>query len=247
MERKKETDMERPGKNAPGKALVTGASSGIGMAIARVLIDLGYDVCGIGRDFSGLDSAIASSGHFRRVELDLTDEHAFHRFLHSFNPSGLSVLVNCAGSAWYGMHEEMNEKKIREMTRVDLEVPMILCSHFLREIRKNRGAVINISSVTAVDGAPHAAVYGALKSGLYSFSRSLLAENRKFGVRVISILPDMTESRLYRNADFRPKEDCALSPEQVAEAVRYALRDPKVLVDTVVLRPQYHGIERKKH
>lgn len=188
---------------------------------------------------------------FHPVVCDLLDMKQLMRCLDQIlkTPDAeLKVLVNNAGAAYYGLHEEMNPEKITEMVRVNLEVPMILTQKFLRILKKNRGAVINISSVTAVSSSPHGACYGATKAGLLSFSRSLFDEARKYGVRVTAVLPDMTDTALYRNADFEvdPAWDAHLSPEDVADAVRYALSVREgSCVPEIMIRPQLHRIKRK--
>ncbi|MEE8885120.1 MAG: SDR family oxidoreductase [Eubacteriales bacterium] len=255
-------------------ALVTGASSGIGQAVAAELIREGYEVWGIGRNFREREDSGSANDkisvclskkeegvrpktedaekfhrQFHPVVLDLLDTDALLKFLKDFSAEQgrrLSVLVNNAGCAYYGMHETLKPSMIEEIVRTDLEVPMLITNRLLRPIRANRGSILQICSVTSLEAAPHGAAYGAAKAGLYSFSRSLLAENRKYGVRVTAILPDMTDTDLYRNADFSPDpaEGCSLSPEDVAGAVRYALTQD-FIVDTVTIRPQYHRIARR--
>lgn len=125
---------------------------------------------------------------------------------------------------------------------------MILTCQLLRTLKKNRGYIINISSVTANASNPHGCAYGATKAGLSSFSRSLFDEARKYGVRVVTISPDMTQTNLYRNADFKEGEELEsyLLPEEVACAVEYVLtqRDGLVISD-ITLKPQLHRIARK--
>jgi short-subunit dehydrogenase len=226
-------------------ALVTGASSGIGKAISEMLVNEGYTVYGIGRCFKDTESLPG----FIPLVCDLTDEKQLKETLSRIPGKELDVLVNNAGAAYYGMHETLSPQMIRTMTEVNLTVPMILTGYFLRDLRHNRGTVINIVSVTAVSVNTHGAAYGAAKAGLLSFSESLFAENRKYGVRVASILPDMTDTALYRNADFMPDdtEGCSLKPEDTAEAVRYILSSREgTAVTSLTLRPQYHRIRRKK-
>ncbi|MEE3420417.1 MAG: SDR family oxidoreductase [Lachnospiraceae bacterium] len=229
------------------KVLLTGASSGIGLAIARMLVEEGgYDVYGIGRNFSFRPD----SPHFRAVALDLLDENALEKVIRDIRKDGpVDIFISNAGCAWYGLHEEMNPQKIHEMVRVNLEVPLVISQILLRDIKKAGGSMIFISSVTAQVPAPHGAAYGATKAGILSFGRSLFEEARKSGVRVTTILPDMTATGLYRNADFTASGEagCALDPADVADAVRYCLKRPDgVVVPEIVLRPQYHRIERKK-
>ena len=159
-----------------------------------------------------------------------------------------ALLVNNAGTAYYGLHEELRPEGISEMVRVNLEVPMLLTQQLLRTLKQNHGTIINISSVTAIGSNPHGVAYGATKAGLLSFSRSLFDEARKYGVRVTAILPDMTDTQLYRHADFEadPAMDAHLEAEDVADAVEYALTTRAgTCVPEIILRPQLHRIKKK--
>lgn len=80
---------------------------------------------------------------------------------------------------------------------------MIITNLLLRDLKKNKGTIINISSITAEKTNPHGCAYGATKAGLTSFSHSLFEEARKYGVRVVNLEPDMTDTNLYRNADLQ--------------------------------------------
>jgi short-subunit dehydrogenase len=157
-------------------------------------------------------------------------------------------LVNNAGVGYYGLHEELDAKKISAMVRTNLEAPMIFSNALLRTLKENRGWIINISSVTAEETNPHGCAYGATKAGLLSFSKSLFAEARKSGIKVVTIMPDMTATNLYRNADFKEDDDPAahLCPEEIADAVAFVLeqRDGAVVTELTV-RPQLHRIMRK--
>ncbi len=230
-------------------ALVTGASSGIGASIAIMLLDQGYEVYGFGRNFRKVYSGFSlfSSPVFHSVGGDLLDTKWLEEQLKEIPE--IDVLINCAGAAYYGLHEELNTKKIQEMTRTNLEVPMMLTQHYLRVLKERHGYVINIASVCAVEDSPIGAAYGATKAGLLSFGNSLFAEQRKYGLRVTTILPDMTKTDLYRNANFGPSEEtgAALDPRAVAGAVQYVLEQhDNMCIPEIMLRPQIVRIERKK-
>ena len=164
-------------------AIVTGASSGIGLEISKVLCRLGYEVFGIGRNFDKDKELTAES--FHPILCNLLDTEKLCETIKEISSDHhMTMLVNNAGTAYYGLHEELNPKKIQQMVRTNLEVPMILTCLLLRELKKNKGYVINISSVTAGSSNPHGCAYGATKAGLSSFSRSLFDEARKYGVKV---------------------------------------------------------------
>ena len=234
-------------------AIVTGASSGIGAAISARLCKMGYEVFGIGRSFGSSFAEqfpdVADNPLFHAVVCDLLDTEKMLKLVRGIvAEAGVTLLVNNAGSAYYGLHEELSPKKIQEMVRTDLEVPMILSQQLLRGFKKNKGCIVNIASVTAQQSNPHGCAYGAVKAGLASFSRSLFDEARKYGVRVAVVSPDMTKTELYRNADFTVGEETEsyLLPQDVADAVAYIVEQREgVVVSEVTLRPQYHRIRRK--
>ena len=234
-------------------AIVTGASSGIGAAISARLCKMGYEVFGIGRSFGSSFAEqfpdAADNPLFHAVVCDLLDTEKMLKLVRGIAAEAtVTLLVNNAGSAYYGLHEELSPKKIQEMVRTDLEVPMILSQQLLRGFKKNKGCIVNMASVTAQQSNPHGCAYGAVKAGLVSFSRSLFDEARKYGVRVAVVSPDMTKTELYRNADFTVGEETEsyLLPQDVADAVAYIVEQREgVAVSEVTLRPQYHRIRRK--
>lgn len=227
-------------------AVITGASSGIGAAVSRKLSGLGYEVFGIGREFAPDDFWQQEGVH--AVACDLLDTGRLCRIVRQIAAEcRVRVLVNNAGVGYYGLHEELNPDKIKELVRTNLEAPMILAQLLLRQLKKHAGWMVNIASVTAAKTNPHGCAYGATKAGLASFSASLFEEARKYGVKVVTISPDMTKTGLYRHADFREGEeaDTYLLPEEVAEAVGFVLGQREgMAVTELTIRPQRHQIRR---
>ena len=125
-------------------AIVTGASSGIGAAISARLCKMGYEVFGIGRSFGRSFAEqfpdAADNPLFHAVVCDLLDTEKMLKLVRGIAAEvTVTLLVNNAGSAYYGLHEELSPKKIQEMVRTDLEVPMILSQQLLRGFKKNKG------------------------------------------------------------------------------------------------------------
>lgn len=230
-------------------AIVTGASSGIGLAICEVLLQMDYVVYGIGRDFKAADR-ITESGDFHIVELDLLDTAKLETEIRAIaKGKDIHLLINCAGVGFYGLHEEIASSDLSAMVRTNLEVPIVLTNLLLRKLKEAHGTIINIASITAIESNPHGAAYGATKAGLLNFSRSLFDEARKYGVKVTTILPDMTDTNLYRNADFEASKEVSarLLPQDVSDAVKYILTaDPHMVITEFTLRPQLHRIEKKR-
>ena len=225
-------------------AIVTGASSGIGLAISKMLVNEGYKVYGIGRIFPE-----DASFFKKRISLDLRDTEILLEKVSEIKP--VDLLVNAAGSAYYGLAEFNTPEQIMEMCRTDLEAPMILTSALIPRLKETKGMVINIASVTSTRINTHGAAYGALKSGLRSYGRSLYEEVRKTGIRVVTVCPDLTAgTKLYRNADFTPSEEdgCYLLPEDIAECVKSVINMREgAAVTEVEVRPQFNRIEKKKN
>lgn len=222
-------------------ALITGTSSGIGLQTALSLLSKGWQVIGISRT-----SAYIENENFTEYLQDLTDiNHTEILIKKLLREHSFSLLVNNAGLGYYGMCEELSLRKINEMITTNLTVPIAITSLMMRQLKKNNGIIINISSVTAGKSNPHGAAYGATKAGLSSFSTTIFDEARKYGIRVITIEPDMTLTNLYRNADFEAstEESCALDPSDVAKAIDFALDN--LTITKMVLQPQYHRIKRK--
>ena len=225
-------------------ALVTGASSGIGLAISKMLIKHGIHVYGIGRDFKEpIDAEL-----FTPIVCDMLNTGKLTAGIRALKKEvDFSIVIHNAGVGYFGPHEEQNPAKIHEMTCINLEVPMLLTNLLLRDIKATKGLFVFISSVTAQKSNTHGCAYGATKAGLTSFARSLFDEVRKYDVRVATIHPDMTQSDFYRNADFNASEDlhASLVPEDVASVVETIInqRDGLVIRD-ITLMPQYHRIER---
>lgn len=228
-------------------AIVTGASSGIGLAISKMLIKQDFLVYGFGRTFD--ESEALDNTFFNQVVCDITDTKQLIEKINDIRQQHMiELLVNNAGVGFYGPHETLNSTKIQQMVRTNLEAPMIITNILLRDLQKTKGTIVNISSVTATKSNTHGCVYGATKAGLTSFSHSLFDEVRKAGVKVINIQPDMTKTNLYRNADFSEDENILahLDSTEVADMVKYVIscRDGLVISD-VTLKPQLHRIKKK--
>lgn len=232
------------------KAIVTGASSGIGMAIAAALVGAGHEVYGIGRSFCE-DCEILKNPLLHPRVCDLKRHADVEREIKHIREEsgGIDILVNCAGVGYFGPHEQISPDRLHEMVAVNVEAPMIIAGMLLRDMKKCGGTIINISSVTAKKSNTYGCAYGATKAALTSFGESLFDEARKYGVKVVNIHPDMTESHFYRNADFRAcdEDDMRLLPEEIAGCVTDVLnmREGAVVTD-ITIKPQRHGIKREK-
>ena len=201
----------------------------------------GYEVYGIGRNFT-------EDVRFHAIVCDLLDEKQYQAMMLSL-PKEIDVLVNNAGCAYYGMHETMSDVKIHEMIKLNLEIPERMSQHYIRALRLRQGMMINVASITGTHPSPHAACYASTKAALISFSNSIFEENRKHGVKVTCLIPDMTETNLYRNADFKADENdgCCLYPMDIANVVEQILSQRNgIVAKEIIIQPQFHRIQKKK-
>lgn len=228
------------------RVLITGATSGIGLAISKKLLSMRYIVYGVGRDFSKVD---IENNNFYPIVCDLVKYQNIEEMVKKLKKEvEIDILINCAGIGYFGPHEEINPTKLHKMIALNLEAPLILTQLLLRDLKKREGVIINISSITATKSSTYGCAYSATKAGLVHFSKGLFDEVRKTGVQVISILPDITKTPFYDELNFREgeEEESYILPECVADAVENILSQRRGTVITeVIIQPQKHIIRRK--
>lgn len=184
------------------RALVTGASSGIGKAFAHALAARGHDLVLVARRQDRLDllSEQLATQHgisCTSVALDLSSPHPGRRLREIVGPD-VDILVNSAGFATQGPFVEGDAEDFARVLAVDVGAVVDLCHAFLPEmIRRRRGAILNVSSTTAYQPVPTLAVYAAAKAFVLSFSQSLWHEARQHGVTVFSFAPGPTHTEFF--------------------------------------------------
>jgi len=168
------------------KVLITGASKGIGKAIAKDLLNLGYTVIGTSRNPENIKDKIEGIEY---VKLDLNDEKSIDDCIKKVR--SVDVLINNVGQSQIGPTEELPLEKIRKMFQINLFGMIKLTQAFLPEMRKKRrGTIINIGSLVGKFAIPFQASHVASKSALAGFSWSLRNEVMNYGVKVVVIEPN---------------------------------------------------------
>jgi len=220
--------------------LVTGASSGIGRAVAKELLRQGYFVFGTSRDCNQFET---SHSHFSPVEMDfsklsLLAEQA--KQLQTKHPS-ISVIVFCAGYGRFGSLEQFSYQQINSLMTVNFTAQALLARAFVPSFKKKgRADLIFMGSESALQGRRHGAVYCASKFAVRGFSQALREECAKSQVKVTLINPGMVKSEFFDQLDFEPGDDDNnyILPEDLAAAVNYILMTrPGILVDELVINP----------
>lgn len=228
--------------------LLTGASSGIGLAIGLRLAKEGYTIYGIGRIF---DDSIPYPENFHRFVCDITEEKALVQILQNMRrqlpEAAPDIIIHSAGVGLYGLQETLEPEDLKTLLRTNLEAPILITTEFLGFMKQRKsGHILFLSSVTAKKSNTYGCAYGATKAGLLSFANSLFDEVRKNGIKVTTLLPDMTQTNLYRNADFTADESACLFPEDIADTISYILSCGDHLnVTELTIQPQKHRIQKK--
>ena len=228
------------------RAIVTGASSGIGKAITNRLLALGYSVIGISRSVAAGDF---QGENFQALQCDLADSNAVIKLCELLKKKDISILVNAAGFGKFEPHEELGVATITQMTFLNLTAPMLLTNATLRSLKQNSGYLININSIEALRASKFAAVYSATKAGLRAFGDALFEETRKSTLSITNINPDMTQSNFYDTLrfDVSDKENEKLLSEDIADAVEHILTMRKgAVVSEYTIRSLQFGIKKKK-
>ena len=221
--------------------LVTGASSGIGRAITTLLLDQGYRVTGLARDFSKFP---CHDKHFTAVTMDLSDLDSLPARLHEIirKQPAIDGVVFCAGSGRFGSLEEFSCAQIRSLLDLNLTSQVCLVRTLLPGMKqRGSGNIIFMGSEAALAGGKRGAVYSAAKFGLRGLAQALRQECAASGLRISIINPGMVKTGFFDELDFRPGEtsDNYILPEDVARAVLLILEAREgTVVDEINLSPQ---------
>ncbi len=190
-------------------AVVTGAASGIGAAVAHALAERGTDVVLLDRDAEGLASVAAELRAFHRgrtVEthvVDVSDDAALEAVADAVVAAHphVDLLVNNAGVALAGLFEQMTLEEFEWVVGIDFRAPVRLTHHLLPALTNRPGAhVVNVSSIFGIVAPPGQTAYSASKFGLRGFSEALRSELRLHAAGVTTVHPGGIRTAIARNA-----------------------------------------------
>jgi 3-oxoacyl-[acyl-carrier protein] reductase len=178
-------------------ALVTGASGGIGLAIARQLHAQGAGVILAGRRREALDALAAALGERVRVEVaELADADAAEQLVNrAETDGGLDVLINNAGLTRDNLALRMRDEDWQTVLDVNLSAAFRLIRSALRGMMRRRwGRIVNVTSIVALTGNPGQANYAAAKAGMIGMTKSLAAEVASRGITVNCVAPGFIQT-----------------------------------------------------
>ncbi|MGZ5651954.1 MAG: SDR family NAD(P)-dependent oxidoreductase [Usitatibacter sp.] len=242
-------------------ALVTGACSGIGKAVAQRLASLGYELVLVSERAVELERAAnelrARYGAVAHpIVLDLARPEAALELYDAVRSRGLEIdiLVNNAGFFFFGEAVDASPERANAMLQLHVVTPSLLCTRFGRDMRsRGRGHILIVSSISAWRDFPGISYYGSSKKYLRGFARALRSELAVHGVNVTCLAPGATATALYDPSvvpvELAKRLGIMMAPEVVAEAglramfARKAEHVPGVLTQAMtlgaVLAPQW--------
>jgi len=204
-------------------ALITGGSSGIGLAIARMLHEEGYALTLASRRAEKVEAAAAELGA-AAVAADVADAHECALLVanHRDRYGRLDVLVNSAGIGIAGMIEDLPSKHFDLQVGVNLRGLFNVTQAAIPLLRESRGWIVNLASIAGTLPTPGLATYGATKAAVISLTRSLNEELDADGVRAVAICPGFVDTPMAAWSGIPGDE--MIRPEDCAEVVRMLLR-----------------------
>lgn len=211
--------------------LVTGASRGIGKAIAEYLTGLGYTVYATSRK----EADLAKYKHF--CAADLSTKSGIEKLGKYITENKIEVLVNNAGAYINSGIENCEFEEIQGLINLNLVVPMYLISKTVPYMKEKRfGRIINIGSISGIMGEANASLYSASKSGLVGGTKALALELAEYGITVNTINPGWVDTDMGNSSaeegEFTKDEivECIpqrrfVEPKEIAGMVKYLISD----------------------
>jgi NAD(P)-dependent dehydrogenase (short-subunit alcohol dehydrogenase family) len=216
-------------------ALITGGSSGIGLAIGRMLRDEGHEVTLASRTAAKVEAAAAELGA-TAIAADVSQPEDCERVVreHVERCGGIDVLVNSAGIGIAGRVEDAQLKHIDRQLNINLRGLVLVTQAALPHLRQSRGWIVNLASIAGTQPVPVLPIYAATKAAVISLTHSLNADLDDDGVRAIAICPGFVDTPMAEFAGLAADE--MIQPEDCAEVVRMCLRlSPRARVPQVVI------------
>lgn len=221
--------------------LVTGASSGIGLALSKKLLADGYAVIGVSRSGNAAD---IQHEQYSDIICDLSDIKQIEQQIKPFLGKDIPIagVVFCAGQGYFGALEQLDFAKVEALIRLNLLSPMFLSKLLVPYFKRRKaGRLVFIGSEAALQGAKNGTAYCASKFGLRGFVQSLSAEARQAGVNVSLINPGMVDTPFFDDLHFEPgaHPSNSISVETLADCIITCLKtDSNSVIDEINLSPR---------
>ncbi|HCV7663371.1 TPA: SDR family oxidoreductase [Staphylococcus aureus] len=222
-------------------AVVTGAGSGIGEAIATLLHEEGAKVVLAGRNKEKLQNVAnqLSQDSVKVVPTDVTNKEEVDELIKIAQQTfgGLDIVINSAGQMLSSKITDYQVDEWDSMIGVNIKGTLYTAQAALPTmLEQSSGHLINIASISGFEVTKSSTIYSATKAAVHTITQGLEKELAKTGVKVTSISPGMVDTAI--TAAYNPTDRKKLEPQDIAEAVLYTLTQPKhVNVNEITVRP----------
>lgn len=222
-------------------AVVTGAGSGIGEAIATLLHEEGAKVVLAGRNKDKLQNVAnqLAQDSVKVVPTDVTKKEEVDELIKMAQQTfgGLDIVINSAGQMLSSKITDYQVDEWDSMIDVNIKGTLYMEKAALPTmLEQSSGHLINIASISGFEVTKSSTIYSATKAAVHTITQGLEKELAKTGVKVTSISPGMVDTAI--TATYNPTDRKKLEPQDIAEAVLYALTQPKhVNVNEITVRP----------
>ncbi|MFD1628848.1 3-ketoacyl-ACP reductase [Pseudopedobacter beijingensis] len=220
--------MDLKGKNA----LITGGGRGLGKAVAIMLANEGVNIAITGRNEENLKHTVAElktkgvNATYAVFDVDSEDEVIKGVSAIAKSLGGIDILINNAGIGDFGSFENMSSSSWEQVIKTNLFGVYYVAKAVLPYLKeKSEGDIVNVASTAGLKGGPNMSAYCASKAAVISLSQSMMAELRKFNIRVITLTPSTIATDMSIDGgltDGNPEK--VLQPEDFAEWVRDILK-----------------------
>ncbi len=233
-----------PNSNSLSVVWITGASRGIGKAIAERLVRDGYRVAMSARSTDTLREVADQFPDDRvvYVECDVRDEESVYFAYRTIEErfGRVDILVNNAGMGVFAHLVDLSVQDFDDMIATNLRGSFLCAKAVLPAmLRRKAGTILNINSVSAVTAFTASSGYGASKAGALAMSRSLRAEVRDHNIRVIDIILGATETEIWDEEERDQYRGRMIQPEDVADVVPALFNaSHRMMAEEIVIRPQ---------
>lgn len=222
------------------KALVTGASSGIGRDMTRYLVELGYEVFAVARDIEKLEELQKELGEkVRIISSDLSKKESCIELYNTLKEDNIDLLINNAGFGIFGNFNETDLEKELNLINTNITAIHILTKLFLKDmVNKNSGKILNVASIAGVAPGPLMATYYSSKAYVLRLTEAIYEELReqKSNVTISALCPGpvATNFNNVANVKFSIK---ALSSEYVAKyAIDKTLKGKLIIIPGIKIK-----------
>ncbi len=226
--------------------LIIGASGGIGNAITKKLAEKNYNLFLIGKNENKLlklKKKIKKKNIIVEIEsVDLTDEKQIDKSIKKIRKTfgKIDILINTSGLFLIKSIDKTTIKEFEESFKINVRAPFIFSKEFSKDMKKSKwGRIVNIGSSSAYNGFKNSTVYCSSKHALLGFSRALFSELKDDNIRVYTISPGSTQTKMGKISKDQ-KFETFLEPKEIADYVAFVIGFDKQLISEEIRLNRMH-------